>query len=72
VETDCTYKIFEAEGETYLQINTFGSRARECRAHPSQTVQFDLQGLVQLRDILEREVFAKQRQDQSRWRVFGG
>jgi hypothetical protein len=70
VETDSTYKIFEVGGETYLQINTFGSRARECRDHPSQTLQFDFHGLLKLRDILEREIFAKQGQAQSTWHAY--
>ena len=58
VATVGKYKVFRVEGETYLQINTFGSPARESREHPSQTMQFGPEGLAKLREILEREVFA--------------
>ena len=53
----CEYKVFRVEGATYLQINMFGSPNRLFRDIPSQTVQFGPEGLAELREILEREVF---------------
>ena len=55
-ESAGTYKIFEHAGSTYLQINTFGSEFRRDSTHPSQTIQFGPEALVQLREILGREV----------------
>jgi hypothetical protein len=54
----CEYKVFRVQGETYLQINTFGSPTRVFHDIPSQTVQFGPEGSAKLREILEREVFA--------------
>ena len=59
-KTAATYKIFEHAGGIYLQINTFGSEFRRDSTHPSQTIQFGPEALVQLRDILGREVLGPQ------------
>ena len=55
-ESTGTYKIFQHAGGTYLQINTFGSEFRRDSTHPSQTIQFGPEALVQLRDIPGREM----------------
>jgi hypothetical protein len=57
-ETAGTYKVFRHAGAVYLQNNTFGSQFRRDRTHPSQTIQFGPEALVQLLDILEHEVHA--------------
>jgi hypothetical protein len=58
-ETTGTYKVFRHDGEVYLQINTFGSRFRQDRTHPTQTLQFGPEALKQLQDILEHEIDAR-------------
>ena len=52
VEIDGTYSIFQEAGETYLQIDTYGSRSRKIPGKKSQTLQFGPQGLRILRNIL--------------------
>ena len=53
VAVDAAFQVFEAEGETYLQIVTFGTSERQMTGVVSQTVQFGPQGIAALREILK-------------------
>jgi len=53
-EVECTYLSFTAEdGGKYLQLNTWGSDAREVKDRPSQMVQFDAEGAERLAKIIK-------------------
>lgn len=53
-ETTCTYTTFNDEnGNTYLQIDTYGSASRKIKGKKSQTTQFGPEALTQLKSILE-------------------
>lgn len=52
-EASATFAIFETDGRYILQIDTFGSETREFPGKKSQTIQFGLEGLSQLRKILD-------------------
>ena len=55
-EVDCTYLMFEAGGETYLQLDTYGSSARSIPGKVSQSLQLNETGAKELRQLL-RQVF---------------
>ena len=50
-----TYAPFEANGEKYLQIDTYGSDSRDIPGKKSQSVQFNKQSAAELIAILRRE-----------------
>ncbi|MEZ5958278.1 MAG: hypothetical protein R3C27_13825, partial [Hyphomonadaceae bacterium] len=50
-----TYTPFEANGEKYLQIDTYGSDARDIPGKKSQSVQLNKQSAIELVAILRRE-----------------
>lgn len=52
---EATYTPFEADGEKYLQIDTYGSEARDIPGKKSQSVQLNKQSAVELVAILRRE-----------------
>jgi hypothetical protein len=53
-EVECSGSVFSVGGDTYLQLDTFGSPAREQPGTLSQALQFDRRGAEQLlRLILE-------------------
>jgi hypothetical protein len=50
-----TYTVFtSADGETYLQIDTYGSDERKIVGKKSQSIQLSPSGLAALREILDR------------------
>ena len=49
-----TYSIIEVDGETLLQIDTYGSDQRAMPDKVSQSLQFDAAARRQLRDLLDR------------------
>ncbi len=50
---EASFNTFIGEdGQTYLQIDTYGSRGREMPGKKSQSIQFGPEGLSRLRDIL--------------------
>ena len=51
-EVETTYQLFELNGETILQIDTYGTLGREIPGKVSQSIQFGAKGLADLRRIL--------------------
>lgn len=47
------FQVFDTEGQTYLQIVTYGSSARQVKGVVSQTIQFGPEGIAALREILK-------------------
>jgi hypothetical protein len=47
-----TFDIFEKEGVTFLQIDTYGSDERQITGKITQSIQFGNEGLTKLRQIL--------------------
>jgi hypothetical protein len=55
-ETDCTYSVvYDKDGATYLQIDTYGSRARKISGKKSQSIRFAPEAIRELRQILDTE-----------------
>ena len=55
-EAECIYTVFTGDdGQSYLQIDTYGSSRRQFRGKKSQTVQFGPEALAQLRVLLDHE-----------------
>ena len=52
-EVDATYSVYEVDGETFLQIDTYGRGDRQIVGKVSQTLQLDRQGRHELRRLLE-------------------
>jgi hypothetical protein len=53
-EVDCAYSVFsDAQGRTYLQLETFGSPTRKLRGKTSQSIQFDETALRRLSRIID-------------------
>ena len=50
-----TYTPFEASGDKYLQIDTYGSDAREIPGKKSQSIQLNKESAAELVGILRRE-----------------
>ena len=50
---DVRHQVVETSGEPLLQITTFGSKFREIKPKPSQTLQFDRASAEKMVDILE-------------------
>ena len=53
-EVDCTYLIFEEQGETYLQLDTHGSSGRSIPGKVSQSLQLNEVGAQALRQLLRQ------------------
>lgn len=51
---DATFHVFEVDGETVLQIDTYGRAGREIPGKTSQSIQFGREGLRQLREVLAK------------------
>ncbi len=50
-----TYSVFQDdEGNTYLQIDTYGSPARALKGEKSQSIQFDYDSAGELMEIIGR------------------
>jgi hypothetical protein len=52
---EAKYKIFDAKGSKYMQIDTMGSKNRENLGKISQSIQFDKQFAKELVSILIKE-----------------
>ena len=52
-EVEATYDIISSDGETFLQITTYGSSSREYPGKASQVIQFDKQSIEQLKRIIQ-------------------
>jgi hypothetical protein len=54
-EVDCTYSIVHDDrGEVYLQIDTYGSKARQIPGKKSQSIRFAPEAIEQLKSLLAR------------------
>jgi hypothetical protein len=53
-ETNCTYTVVKAEGETYLQIDTYGSPERQIEGKKSQSIRFSQEAIAELIVIIDR------------------
>lgn len=51
---ECSCAIFDANGQRYLQLDTFGSPTRKLKNKVSQALQFDLAGARRLRALLDK------------------
>ncbi len=53
-EVDATYSIVNGgNGETYLQIDTYGSKERKMAGKKSQSIRFSPEAINQLKDIFK-------------------
>jgi len=51
---DATFTIFERDGRSFLQIDTYGRNSRDIPGKKSQTIQLDREGGQALFNILKR------------------
>jgi hypothetical protein len=51
---DCTFMTFHKDGNTYLQIDTYGSKMRKIVGKKSQSIQLGPRAIAQLRELLKR------------------
>lgn len=51
--THCSYTIFTRQGQTYLQLDTYGSATRKFKDKISQSIQFNVQSAKQLKRLIE-------------------
>jgi len=54
-EVEATYNILYKDGEKYLEVTTYGSKEREMKGKASQIIQFNKEGIKQLKEIIEKE-----------------
>jgi hypothetical protein len=50
---NCTYTVFEEDGEKYLQVDTYGSAGRKIKGKKSQTLQLNRQSAQALKTVIE-------------------
>lgn len=53
-ETDATYSIVQSEGESYLQIDTYGSKDRKMEGKKSQSIRLSTEAIDQLQSIIKK------------------
>jgi hypothetical protein len=54
-EVDCTYSIVaDDQGRRYLQVDTYGSTARQIPGKKSQSIRFAPEAIEQLRALLAK------------------
>ncbi len=54
-EVDCTYSIVHDDhGNGYLQIDTYGSKARQIPGKKSQSIRFAPEAIEQLKRLLSK------------------
>jgi uncharacterized membrane protein len=53
-EVDATYSIVNADGEAYLQIDTYGSKDRQIEGKKSQSIRLSSEAIDQLQTIIEK------------------
>lgn len=49
---DCTFTVVKEGGETFLQIDTYGSSHRQIKNKKSQSLRFSPKAIAQLKEIL--------------------
>ena len=52
-EVECTYSIINEPDGVYLQIDTYGSTARQEQGKKSQSIRFSPDAIGQLKSIIE-------------------
>lgn len=53
-EVNCTYTIVvEADGQRFLQVDTYGSAERQIPGKKSQSIRFSPEAITQLKTILD-------------------
>lgn len=52
-EIEASYTVFERDGRTFVQIDSYGRVDREIPGKKSQTIQLDEAGALQLYSILK-------------------
>lgn len=54
-EANCTYAVvMDAEGNKFLQIDTYGSATRKIPGKKSQSIRFSPEAITQLKEIIEK------------------
>lgn len=53
-EIEATFSVFERDGKTLLQIDTYGRNSREIPGKKSQSIQLDEAGAAALHAILAK------------------
>ncbi len=53
-EVECGYKTFVVDGQTYLQLDTYGSEERKIQGKVSQSIQLDVTSAAYLMGVLRR------------------
>lgn len=54
-EVECTYDVFrDKNGKSYVQLSTFGSKARKTPGKQSQVIQLDEDSARQLVEIIKQ------------------
>ena len=53
-EVECGYLSFTARGETYLQLDTYGSKHRKLTGKVSQSIQIDAAAARELMGLLRK------------------
>jgi hypothetical protein len=53
-EVECGYLSFTADGKTYLQLDTYGSKHRKIPGKVSQSLQIDGEGARHLMALLRK------------------
>jgi PBP1b-binding outer membrane lipoprotein LpoB len=53
-EVEATYNLVNKNGETYIQINTFGSDDRAIKGKVSQSIQFSQDVIKEIGQILSK------------------
>lgn len=55
-EADCTYSIVSVDGgQKFLQIDTYGSKARQIPGKKSQSIRFAPEAIAQLKALLSEK-----------------
>ena len=54
-EVEARYAVFERDGRSFVQINTYGRSTREVPDKVSQSIQLDRDGAEQLVAILRKQ-----------------
>jgi len=59
-EVEATYNLLFNNGETYIQINTFGSDERAIKGKVSQSIQLSKDIIKEINQIMEIEIELKE------------
>ena len=51
-EVEATFNIINVDGETYIQINTFGSNERHLKGKVSQSIQLSIDVIKEINEII--------------------